>query len=711
MRERMTELRASIHKDLEAEQAYIDYAYARLNAMIQAAERLRDTVIGDSSGGTHQARYQRDVIVQTSLERLEQLDIGEEALCFGRTDSESEETFYIGRRAVYGESQEPVVIDWRVPAAAPFYRATGLHPLDLTRRRHFACKSNQLLDLEDELFSGEQGGDLGLAGTGALLGALERSRSGHMRDIVATVQKEQDEIIRADLPGVLAVQGGPGTGKTAVALHRAAYLLFTHRKKLGRDGILFIGPNRLFLRYIDRVLPALGETGAALSTPSGLVGGTKVTLTDPAEAARIKGDERMAQVMKNAIKARQRPVARDVVIRYRHYTLNISRRTSQSVVSGIKRARGTHNALRSNVEQALFRRLHGQYVAAATRFGNPGGGTLSRNEFARDMVEEEAVMEALDYMWPRLTPHKLIDDLFADRALLDQATNGVLSPSEARSLAREAGTGWSAADMALIDEAAVGLGSMDIEDDDEDRHDPDDLSDSHVSTYGHIVVDEVQDLSPMQLRMIGRRSRAGSMTLVGDMAQSTASAAAGSWEAILRHLPSNRNSRVEELSINYRTPAEIMDCAASVLSFAAPHLKPPRSVRSTGRKPDFIEVDKEALMQTLADVSRASLEETAEGTVAIICPEAHYAAAVAALRSAGIVFGEASEAGLSERLTLISPEAVKGLEFDSVILVEPALIVSSVTNGLRALYVALTRATRHLAVLHSAALPAELSCD
>ncbi|MEO7817731.1 MAG: UvrD-helicase domain-containing protein, partial [Actinomycetota bacterium] len=268
--------------------------------MKRSAELLRDSVLGDSSGGTHQARFQRDVMVQSALERLDQLEIGNFALCFGRIDGDGGERFYIGRRAVTGPDQEPVVVDWRVPVAEGFYRATGRHRLNLILRRHFNCEGQRLTSIEDERFS-DSGEELGLSGTGALVSALEAKRTGSMRDIVSTIQREQDEIIRAELDGVLVVQGGPGTGKTAVALHRAAYLLFTHRRVLERDGVLVVGPNRLFLRYIDRVLPALGESGVALTTPEGLFSGVKVTAVDVPTTARLKGDARMSQLIEHAV--------------------------------------------------------------------------------------------------------------------------------------------------------------------------------------------------------------------------------------------------------------------------------------------------------------------------------------------------------------------------------------------------------------------------
>src|SRR5688572_14463729 len=284
----------SVHPDLESEQAYIDQAYSRLEEMRNNAGEMLRGALSSGKVGTPGAVEEREIMVRTSLQRLEQLDIGRESLCFGRIDREDDESFHIGRLAISSSDSEPLVVDWRAPVVEPFYRATGRHPLGLRRRRHFLAEGRQVLDIEDELFAGGESGDeLGLAGTGALVAALERSRSGRMRDIVATVQREQDEIIRAPLAGILIVQGGPGTGKTAVALHRAAYLLYTHRFPLERSGVLLVGPNRIFLRYIEAVLPALGEHSVTLATPASLVG-TAVRGTDTPEVARVKGDPRMA---------------------------------------------------------------------------------------------------------------------------------------------------------------------------------------------------------------------------------------------------------------------------------------------------------------------------------------------------------------------------------------------------------------------------------
>ena len=359
------------HPDVAAEQAHVDLAYSRLAAMrAAAAARLQDAF--GERGGTFQAVTERDIRVRNSLTRLEQLEIGRESLVFGRIDrnrveavpsngaEEGTEAFHIGRLAISDQDQEPLVVDWRAPIAEPFYRATGAHPMGLVRRRHFLTEGQRVLDLEDELFDAagsEPGTGLGLSGPQVLLATLERSRTGRMRDIVGTVQREQDEIIRGPLPGILVVQGGPGTGKTAVALHRAAYLLYTHRFPLENQGVLVVGPNATFVRYIEHVLPSLDESGVELSTVSGLFSGVRPTGREDENTDRLKGDARMARVIAAAVTDRQRPLRRTVEIPFGARVLRVTPQLSAQVVAAAKRRAGTHNARRRTVEALLWRAL------------------------------------------------------------------------------------------------------------------------------------------------------------------------------------------------------------------------------------------------------------------------------------------------------------------------------------------------------------------
>lgn len=697
------------HPEFQAEQAFLDAAYERLAEMREAvAERIQEVL--KQRGGTFQAVTERDIVVRTGLQRLEQLDIGRESLVFGRIDEEDGDSFHIGRLAVSSRDQEPMVVDWRAPVAEPFYRATGRHPMGLRRRRHFATEARRLVGMEDEVFGegrvGLSGEDDGLVGTGALLAALERSRSGSMRDIVATVQKEQDEVIRAELPGVLVVQGGPGTGKTAVALHRAAYLLYTHRFPLERQGVLVVGPNPLFLRYIDQVLPSLGETGVALTTVEGLFADVRPrSVESSAVAARAKGDARMSRVVARAVRDRQRGLKRPVVVGYGGVALTLTPAMSDEVVAMARRRAGPHNSRRRFVEQQLRRRLHQQYIDALERQRRVGvrgergeeETDASETDVWREIRHDEGLARALDRMWPVLTPQELLHDLFGARPLLALAGRGVLSDEEVDALVRPRSASleeipWTTADVPLLDEARVVLGAR--------RHE------DEIRNYGHIVVDEAQDLTPMQLRMLARRSLSGSMTVVGDIAQATGPRAPAGWDEITRHLPSGRReARVVELTINYRTPAEIMDVAGRVLAVAAPHLRQPRSVRSTETPPQRVEGGP----AVVPSIAVSELERVAGGTVAVIAPPSLVEPLRAAFTSCEVDFGEPDRTGLEAALTLVPVGVVKGLEFDSVVVVEPSRIVAESPQGLRALYVALTRATKRMTIVHSEPLPEPLA--
>jgi DNA helicase IV len=701
------------HPDLQDEQAYIDRAYGRLEAMRQAANERLDGALVSTKGGTYQARTERDIVVRSALHRLEQLDIGREPLCFGRIDElpangHGADTFYIGRLAVSDVDQEPLVVDWRAPIAEPFYRATGRHPMGLRRRRHFATDGPNITGIEDEVFTAdgvEGNGGLELAGPGALLAALERSRSGRMRDIVATVQREQDEIIRAPLRGALVVQGGPGTGKTAVALHRAAYLLYTHRFPLETQGVLVVGPNPVFLRYIEQVLPSLGETGVALSTIDGLVE-TPVRAVDAASAARLKGDIRMVRFLARAVRDRERALPADVELAYGPYVLRFTRDDSAAVVRAVKRRGGPHNPRRRQVLALVLERLYTQYRNAvertrrtAVRVGAEEAAQAEFADFGDALRRDPTLTAALDRMWPQLTPHELLHDLYGAPVLLQLAGTEVLSKDEVDVLHRRRSASfdevpWTSADLALLDEARVLLGPRRRGSDEHDTR-----------TYGHIVVDEAQDLSPMQLRMLARRSLSGSMTVVGDIAQGTGHWAPDRWDQVLEHLPARSEARIVELTVNYRTPGEIMDMATRLLPAAAPGVRPPRSVRHTGEGPVFVQAG-EDLTARVADVVRGLAAQ--RGTVAVIAPPSLSDAVGRALSEAGIDYGEPSRTGLDADVTLLPLATAKGLEFDSVVVVEPARIVREAPQGLRALFVALTRPTRSLSVVHAEPLPGAL---
>jgi len=733
-----------VDAELAAEQAHVDRAYRRLEELRQEIEATLRAVLAEGRGGTHQFREERDVIVRTSLARLQQLELGEQALCFGRIDRRRPdgeiETFHIGRLGVSDKDQEPLVVDWRAPVAEPFYRATGRDPMGLVLRRHLAAEGRRVVGLEDERFEQARGDGVGddrpgsggdgelmvadrpFGGPGALLAALDRPRSGVMRDIVATIQAEQDEIVRAPLPGVLVVQGGPGTGKTAVALHRAAYLLYTHRFPLERQGVLVLGPNPLFLRYIDQVLPSLGETGVTLSTVTGLVRPLAPRAEEPAEVARLKGDARMADVIARAVRQRERPLRQDLEVPFGSTVLRLRAEETAAIVASVRRRPGTHNARRRVLEHLVLDRLvqqHRERLAARRRHlgaGTAPGEALEDTpgldpepigaveeddgELRRSLRRLPVLKEALDRMWPRLSAEELVHDLFGAPALLRAAGRGVLSPGELRLLERPRAKSleeipWTEADLALIDEAEVWLGPRRPE-----------ASESRLTTYGHIVVDEAQDLSPMQLRMVARRSLSGSMTVVGDIGQATGPWAPATWAEVTAHLPAHRPPRLVELTVSYRTPAEVLAVAAPVLAVAAPGLEPPVAARRTGVPPVARQVPSaEELGPAVAQAATQLISEVAPGTTAVLVPGSLLAEVALALDRAGVAASDPRRDGLGAALSLLPVDLANGLEFDGVVLVEPAAVVGESPQGLRALYVALTRPTRRLVLVHHRPLP------
>lgn len=767
--------------ELAAEQAYVDAAYARLDAMRAAAEGIRASYADVRAGGTHQARLERDIAWDVTQRRLADLDIGDSPLVFGRLDMVDAARWYIGRLAVESADHTPLVVDWRAPVAEPFYRATAVAPMDVVRRRHLVTRRGQeIVALDDEVFDAHATVAAGLqvAGEGALIAALERNRTGRMGDIVATIQSEQDQAIRAELPGVLAVGGGPGTGKTAVALHRAAYLLYTHRRRLAGNGVLLIGPSAVFLRYIEQVLPSLGEQDVQLATITGLKHRLRVTATEPAAVAALKGDARMATVVERAVADRERALRRDLVMVVDGLHLRLGRDDTARIAAAARKRRGPHNEQRPLVVRRVLDVLVGRYRTALVRSyrqrqldapapnvtslfdrdSSPDptvAGALARGESppegwdadlrARLRTRPE-VREALDRMWPVLTGAELVNDLFGFRALVASAARDVLTPEEQELLhrphARAAGAApWSESDVALVDEADARLGppeaakprrrhrrSADLALDTAARvidelglhgfadaatlagryGEPSangDAPGNEPRTFGHVLVDEAQDLTAMQWRMLARRCPSGSMTLVGDPGQASKPGALASWDAVLRQLPTTIPPRFVTLSVNYRTPAEVMDLAARLLAVAAPTVEPSQSVRATGEHPRFVAAGPDGVVAAAAASARSAIERG--GTVAVIAAAELHGALVAALAAHGAVAGTAD--ALDAPIAVLDATSAKGLEFDHVVVVEPSTLVPADPAGLRLLYVTITRATKSLAIVHARPLPEGLA--
>ena len=763
-------------REIAEEQEFLDLALGALDHMRQGARSLRDSAAVANMRGAGDL-VERDVAMGTALHRLDQLAIGDQSLFFGRIDYRANghgtgDTYHVGRLAVSDEALNPLVIDWRAPVAEAFYRATGVEPLGLSRRRHVAIRANEVSGVEDEYFADANGeldlpegevrsateeglvdGGLALGGPGALLAALGRARTGRMGDIIATIQGEQDQIIRSPLAGVLLVQGGPGTGKTADALHRAAYLLFTHRATLERQGVLVVGPNPLFLNYIENVLPSLGESGVTLSTIAGLVTNVEVRAVDPEEVDQLKGDLRMAKVLARALRTRERALRHDVEIPVGRAIVVLRARYSEEVVERARRRPGNHNQRRSAVGRELATRLANEY---RDRFVHDASEEVNAvGELAELIRSTPQFKEALQRIWPRLSGQELLHDLLGAPALLKAAGKDVLSEKEIELLYRPRFTSseeiaWTKADAALIDEARVLVGPRRRPRPLPKPNDPgvldgvdldaysgvhraaalreaqrlavaqsQELDEAEFVTYGHIVVDEAQDLSPMELRVLKRRDLTGSMTVVGDMGQATTASSSASWDVLLNVLAPRRTPSRVDLTVSYRTPEEVLNFAAATLLAATPELEPPRPVRRAGTLPTVKKVSEDEFNSALVDLTRVEIDAVAPGRVAVIVSSKRVDEIVSTLREGGLEAVDPRDQeskGLSADLVVLAAEGANGLEFDAVVVVEPgqianrgALDATGVTpRGLRTLYVALTRPTRRLAFVACKEIPPTL---
>jgi DNA helicase IV len=715
--------------EVEREQAHLTRLYDRLDLLRdQTRERLAE-VRRRGPGGTPQNRSERDAFATMYEDRLAQLNAVESGLCFGRLDMSGGDRHHVGRIGLTDDSHDTLLVDWRAPVAEPFYRATATDPLGVVRRRHLRTRGRQLLDVEDDVFDLEALTDedkTTLGGEGALLAALTARRTGRMRDIVETIQAEQDLVIRADPAGVLVVQGGPGTGKTAVALHRAAYLLYTHREQLARTGVLVVGPNPVFLRYIEQVLPSLGETGVVLATLPTLVPGVVVTAEDSPAAAAAKADVAMVERVAAAIAACQRVPDEPRVVVFDDHELVLSPQQIAGARARVRRTGRRHNRGRYAFAKQLLRMLVRDVV---TRDPELSG----QRWVVQNMMRNDDFRELVNDLWPLVSATELVERMYA---------------TAAGPLRREPGSGWTIGDVPVLDEAWALLGDPHemVEIAKQRRLQRDDITyarDVIASTttdirvdaatlaaryaagggsaqsvaeragrdaawhYGHVIVDEAQELSPMAWRMLVRRCPTRSMTVVGDIAQTSAEWGARSWEDVLEPVASGRWRSVE-LSVNYRTPTEIMAVAADVLHAVDPGAKAPESVRETGLAPIARRVPAGLDVAAVVADEAATAYSTADGgTVGVLVPPALLESALAAVvgRLPSVAAGEPLEAPVS----VLTVTAAKGLEFDNVVLVDPAAIVAGGSHGLRDLYVALTRATQRLVVVHSGDLPPVLA--
>ncbi|MEZ3177910.1 AAA family ATPase [Streptomyces pimonensis] len=739
---------------MRQEQQFVDGLYARVDALRGDAEVSVTEAL--AQGHTpRQARLERDILVAERSGLLAALNAVDGSLCFGRIDLASGATHHIGRIGLRADDAErtPVLIDWRADVARPFYLATGHTTMGLRRRRHISTEGrrvtalhDEVLDLGDETRTGHEDP----TGDAVLLAALNSARTGRMGDIVRTIQADQDRIIRAPHRGVLVVEGGPGTGKTAVALHRAAYLLYEHRELLARRAVLIVGPNPAFLGYIGEVLPSLGETGVLLATVGELYPGVRTTRTDTPEAAAVKGRAEMADVLADVVRDRQALPDPVIVIEHDREILMLDDGLVNVARERTRAAKLPHNVAREHFEGHILNALTDMVAERIGTDPYDGSNLLDPSDITQirdELADNPEVRSAIDQLWPRITPQRLVADFLA-------APEGYLPDEDAAAVRRPVTRHWTVSDVPLLDEAAELLGEDDrltreraererqtriafaqgvldvsyasrtFEFEDKEEDDPDSSEvlsahdiidaerfaerheeDDHRSAaeraaadrtwaFGHIVVDEAQELSPMAWRLLMRRSPTRSMTLVGDPAQTSEAAGVGSWADILTPYVEDRWEHTR-LGVNYRTPAEIMDVAAAVGRAEHPGFEPPGSVRSTGVRPWARATD-----DLPGAVAGAVAELTPhEGRLAVIAPrELHRALAA---RLDGVTAG--AEPDLAHGVVLLDPRQAKGLEFDSVLVVEPA------RYGTSDLYVALTRATQRLGVLHTEPLPKPLA--
>jgi DNA helicase IV len=748
--------------EIGGEQEYISMLYGRLDDLRNRASGRLANVLRET-GGTHQARSEREVFSVMYAQQLSRFDAAENGLCFGRLDFHNGERRYIGRIGIHDDSDDyqQLLMDWRADAARPFYLATAASPADVRRRRHIKTRGRTVVGVDDEILdltAADPAKHEGLTGESALLAALSASRTGRMRDIVETIQAEQDHIIRSDLAGILVVQGGPGTGKTAVALHRAAYLLYTYRRQLTKRGVLVVGPNATFLRYIGQVLPSLGETSVLLSTVAELYPGLRATGSEPPATAAIKGRLAMAGVVAAAVRDRQQVPAGPVEVLVDRETLRLTPAVCARARERARRSRRPHNQARQVFARELTEALTEQLAAriGANVLGEENLlGQADLDEMRRELRAEEGVRALIERLWPVLTPQQLLAELFSSEDRLASAAPR-LAQAERAALLRDPDSDWTPADVPLLDEAAELLGeddraaraaaerrrrteedyargvldilSRDLDDDPEILMGADLVDASRLArrqedeefltaaeraagdrtwAFGHVIVDEAQELSEMAWRMLMRRCPSRSMTIVGDIAQTGSLAGASSWASVLDRYQGDR-WRLAGLTINYRTPAEIMAVAADVLAAIDPALELPRSVRDTGFVPWRLAAAPEELADRLAEAAAQQAARPGDGQLGVIVPADRLdelgKAVVAAVPGATV--GEHSE--LERPVVVLTVEQAKGLEFDTVLIGDPAGILAESPRGRNDLYVALTRATQRLGVVYSGELPAVL---
>jgi DNA helicase IV len=741
-----------VSAELASEQEYVATLYARLDSLRDEAAHQLELVQRSSQGGTHQNRSERDAFARIYEDRVNQLTEIDERLAFGRlefaSDVDDMTHRYIGRIGLRDEELRPILLDWRVPQARAFYQATAATPLGVRARRHLLSKGREVVRIDDEIFDPDLlDGDIStLQGEAALIASLAAQRTGRMNDIVATIQAEQDRIIRSELRGILVVQGGPGTGKTAVALHRAAYLLYSHRDRLASSGVLIVGPSRSFLQYIEAVLPSLGETGVVLASVGQLYPGLDTTAQDSSAAAVLKGSTEMVDLLARAVRSRQRVPSEQQVLDVNGEKLAIEPELIRSAMQRAWETGKPHNVARVTFNRVALNAITARLAEQLRDNGN----TVDEDDLAYlkdDVRAAYDVKVALNTAWLPLTPERLLEDLYARHQWLELLTPD-WSAAKRALLHRSRGAGFTVSDVPLLDEAAELVGAVDERREAEKRERGQqrkrDIENAEQAirnmgveglvdaksiaagfepvsergttaelaaadrswTYGHVVVDEAQELSPMQWRLLIRRGPLKSFTIVGDVAQASAAAAASTWDEAM--IPFGRSDwRLEELTVNYRTPALIAAAADSMAIAHGLHVTQSRAVRESERA--MVVHETASVQPTILDVLAKERETDPLGSIAVLAIEAIvdsiFESVVARF---GIEAGRGSD-GLGRPIAVMTPQDAKGLEFDSVVVVEPADIVSETDRGAATLYVAMTRPTQRLHLVTTGELPRGIS--
>jgi DNA helicase IV len=651
------------HPELASEQAYVDRAYEQLDRMRSTVARTQDAMATEWAALNMEAWAKR---------RMRTFEDAERGLVFGRlTLDGTPRPLYVGRRWVHDDEHESLVVNWQAPAARPFYTATPETPHGVQQRRRFRAHGRRLVDISDESLDGSA--VEGASVSDFLLEELERRRDVRMRDIVATIQSDQYRLITAEPEGALVVQGGPGTGKTAVGLHRASWLLYTHREKLRR--VLVVGPNPTFMDYVSHVLPTLGEEAVEQRAVTELLDGIEVVRDEEPDVARLKGDPRLREVVARAVEIAVVPAPEELVTLVDGVYVRVRECDVATLLEEALEAGAPLGLARERFRMAVLRRFYERY---GELFGPRALRTF--DELERALRRGGFLTRWLDRVLPLPQPVKLVSRLLTSPAALEAASDGVLDADERKLLLRDrprrlADLRWSDQDVPLLDEAQTLLAGA-------------------PRSYGHVIVDEAQDLSPMQLLAISRRAVDGSLTILGDVAQATGPVVYRAWQELEPYLPDEAEMEIEELRHAYRVPAEIMNFALPLLDRIAPEVEPPLAYRRGGDPPRLVHVDEEELLGA-ALREAASLAER-DGLLAVIVPRA-----LAGALPQGELFDEIS-------VPVLTPRQAKGLEFDHVVVVEPASVADDGDRGLRELYVALTRPTKTLVVVHARPLPEPL---